>query len=88
MAEETELDGRMRDFEDLMIHCMSDVWLDHPSTFLALETVFQKCVEVGIPPLVFVLCGNFTRKGLAHGQGREIHNYQGSYKFSVVRCSH
>lgn len=66
-----------REFEDLMFHCLSDVWLDHPKTFVGLANIFERCMEAEAIPFVFVLCGNFTSRGIPQGNSREIQAYQG-----------
>lgn len=43
---------------------LSDVWLDHPQTFGALEKLFQGYAEAAeYRPMVFVFCGNFSEQG-------------------------
>ena len=61
----------------MMIHCLSDVWLDHPSTFQGLTDIFNKCVEASMIPRVMVLCGNFVSRGIAQGNERDVRKYQG-----------
>ena len=60
-----------------MFHCLSDVWLDRPATFDGLHNIFQRCMETEMIPLIFVLCGNFTSRGIAQGNSREVAAYQG-----------
>lgn len=43
---------------------LSDVWLDHPRTLVALRRMFEGYAEaVEFRPMVFVLCGNFCQRG-------------------------
>lgn len=43
---------------------LSDVWLDHPSTLVALRRLFEGYAEAAeYRPMVFVLCGNFVQRG-------------------------
>lgn len=43
---------------------LSDVWLDHPRTLVALQRLFEGYAEAAeYRPMVFVLCGNFTQRG-------------------------
>lgn len=67
-----------QELPDLMVHCLTDVWLDHPDTFRGLSSIFDRCVESGAIPRVCVLCGNFTSKGIPQGNAREIQAYQGT----------
>ncbi len=76
-----------------MVHCLSDVWLDHPDTFRALDALFAKCVSaaqapsyasddvdggLNIPlPKLFIFCGNFSTQGVAQGTSKEMQDYQG-----------
>ncbi|KAL5530699.1 DPB2 [Sanghuangporus sanghuang] len=68
-----------KEFENLMFHCLSDVWLDHPQTFVGLANVFERCMEAEMIPFVFILCGNFTNRGIPQGNSREIQAYQESF---------
>ncbi|EJD01129.1 epsilon DNA polymerase [Fomitiporia mediterranea MF3/22] len=78
--EDMEIEQRVsREFENLMFHCLSDVWLDHPETFVGLASIFDRCIEAEAIPLVFILCGNFTSRGIAQGNGREIQSYQENF---------
>lgn len=48
---------------------LSDVWLDHPRTLVALKKMFEGYAEsLEYRPMVFVLCGNFCQRGL-EGEG-------------------
>lgn len=43
---------------------LSDVWLDHPRTLVALGRMFEGYAEaLEFRPMVFVLCGNFCQRG-------------------------
>jgi len=43
---------------------LSDVWLDHPRTLVALRRLFEGYADkVEYRPMVFVLCGNFCQRG-------------------------
>ena len=58
---------------------LSDVWLDHPQTLPGIQKMFDNCIENDFVPRVIVMCGNFTSKSIAHGNGREVGRYQGIY---------
>ena len=86
---------------DTMIHCLSDVWLDHPDTYRALDALFSKCISAAqapsydemdetptIPlPKLFILCGNFSTQGVGQGTSKEMQNYQGAIFRIVPRIS-
>ncbi|KAH8113232.1 epsilon DNA polymerase [Phellopilus nigrolimitatus] len=79
-SEDIEMEKRIaRELPDLMFHCLSDVWLDHPETFRGLSSIFSRCIDAGAIPRVFVLCGNFTSKGIPQGSSREIQAYQDNF---------
>ncbi|KLO18036.1 epsilon DNA polymerase [Schizopora paradoxa] len=75
---------------DTMIHCLSDVWLDHQDTYRALDALFSKCVLAAqapsyddmdeaptVPlPKLFIFCGNFSTQGVGQGTSKEMQNYQ------------
>ena len=62
---------------------LSDVWLDHPQTFGALEKLFQGYAEAAeFRPMVFVFCGNFAEKGWEAAGG--IPRYTGKL-FALLR---
>ena len=42
-----------------------------------LQKTFDNCIENNFFPKVFVLCGNFTSRSIAHGNSRDIQGYQG-----------
>ena len=56
---------------------MSDVWLDDPDTLRGLRRIFDNCIENDYIPLVLIMCGNFSRKGIAHGNARDVARYTG-----------
>ncbi|PAV20866.1 epsilon DNA polymerase [Pyrrhoderma noxium] len=79
-AEDDELELRIaREYPDLMFHCLSDVWLDHPETLSGISSIFMKCVEADAIPKVFILCGNFTSRGIAQGNSRDVQLYQENF---------
>jgi len=81
-----------KELPNTMVHCLSDVWLDHPDTFRALDALFAKCVSaaqapsyasddvdggLNIPlPKLFIFCGNFSTQGVAQGTSKEMQDYQ------------
>jgi hypothetical protein len=65
------------DFQDLNFFFLSDVWLDHPQTFVGLQKIFDNCVENSFIPKIMVFCGDFTSKSIAQGSGRDLLTYQG-----------
>ncbi|KAI5124943.1 hypothetical protein M0805_007370 [Coniferiporia weirii] len=78
--EDAELGKRIiRELPDLMFHCLSDVWLDHPETFHGLSNILNRCVEAGAIPRVFILCGNFSSRGISQGSSREMQAYQDNF---------
>ncbi|KAI0051026.1 DNA polymerase epsilon subunit B [Auriscalpium vulgare] len=64
------------DFSDMTFFFFSDVWLDHPDTMRGLRKVFDNCIENNYIPKVAVLCGNFTSRGIAQGNSRDVQKYQ------------
>lgn len=66
------------DLPDLRFFVLSDVWLDVPETFNGLRKMFDNCIENNFIPKVIVLCGNFTSKGIAQGNGSDLRRYQGT----------
>ncbi|KZV71534.1 epsilon DNA polymerase [Peniophora sp. CONT] len=63
------------DLSHVTFFIMSDVWLDEPDTLRGLRRVFDNCIENDYIPLVLVMCGNFSRKGIAHGNARDVARY-------------
>lgn len=45
--------------------------------------MFDNCIENDFVPRVIVMCGNFTSKSIAHGNGREVGRYQGILSLNV-----
>ncbi|TFY82947.1 hypothetical protein EWM64_g1062 [Hericium alpestre] len=64
------------DFAGINFFFLSDVWLDHPDTLRGLGKIFDNCIENSFIPKVMVLCGNFTSRGIAQGNSRDISRYQ------------
>jgi DNA polymerase epsilon subunit 2 len=76
--EEQNLAVRLKEeHPSLAFFCFSDLWLDHPETLNGLRRIFEACIENAFIPKVFILCGNFSSKGIAQINGREILRYQG-----------
>ena len=71
------------DHPDMRFFVLSDVWLDHPETIAGLRKMFDHCQETGFIPKVIILCGNFSSRGIAQGNARELRRYQGSYGCSL-----
>jgi DNA polymerase epsilon subunit 2 len=77
--EEQSLAVRLREeHPSLAFFCFSDLWLDHPETLDGLRRIFEACIENAFIPKVLILCGNFSSRGIAQTDGREIQRYQGS----------
>jgi len=55
------------------------MWLDHPEAMDGLRRVFEACIDNAFVPKVFVLCGNFSSRGVAQNDGRDILRYQDSF---------
>jgi hypothetical protein len=74
------------ELQDLHCFFLSDVWLDHPQTMRGLQKMFDHCIENNFIPKVMVMCGNFTSRSIASGNGRDIQGYQGviSMEFALV----
>lgn len=64
----------------LAFFCFSDLWLDHPETLSGLKRIFEACIENAFIPKIFILCGNFSSKGIAQTDGREILRYQENFE--------
>ncbi|KAF8974466.1 DNA polymerase epsilon, subunit B [Flammula alnicola] len=62
---------------ELHFFFLSDVWLDHPQTLPGIQKMFDNCIENDFIPRIIVMCGNFTSKSIAHGNGRDVQIYQG-----------
>ncbi|KAG6810867.1 hypothetical protein H0H92_009988, partial [Tricholoma furcatifolium] len=77
LLEDSRFSIRVRDeLPDLHFFFLSDVWLDHPQTLIGLQKMFDNCIENSFIPKLIVLCGNFTRQSISHGNSRDIQNYQ------------
>ncbi len=66
---------------------LSDVWLDHPETMIGLRKMLDHCEDNSFIPKVIILCGNFSSKGIAQGNAREVRRYQGLYPVAGYRRS-
>lgn len=76
---QAQLAARMQtDMPELNFFVLSDVWLDRPDTLLGLRKMLDNCVENSFIPKVFVLCGNFSSRGIPQGNALEIRRYQGT----------
>ncbi|CAA7259855.1 unnamed protein product [Cyclocybe aegerita] len=64
---------------ELHFFFLSDVWLDHPQTLSGIQKMFDNCIENEFIPKVIVMCGNFTSKSIAHGNGRDVQRYQDNF---------
>lgn len=85
---QAQLAERVRgDLADLRFFVLSDLWLDMPETFIGIRKMFDHCVENAFIPKVMVLCGNFTSRGIAQGNSREIRRYQGMLLSPVRWCN-
>ncbi|KAI0081719.1 epsilon DNA polymerase [Panus rudis PR-1116 ss-1] len=80
LLEDAQLANRVRtDLADLRFFVLSDVWLDVPDTLVGIRKMFDHCVENSFIPKLIILCGNFTSRGIAQGNGREVRRYQESF---------
>lgn len=78
-SEKAQLATRLQtDLPDMRFFVLSDVWLDKQDTYIGLRKMFDNCVESNFIPKVFVLCGNFSSRGIAQGNAAEIRRYQGT----------
>ncbi|KAM6495797.1 DNA polymerase alpha/epsilon subunit B domain containing protein [Amanita muscaria] len=68
------------EMQDLNFFFLSDVWLDHSQTLSGLQKIFDNCVENSFIPKLIVLCGNFTSKPIARGNGRDLQQYQENFE--------
>ena len=66
---------------ELHFFFLSDVWLDHPQALPGIQKMFDNCIENDFIPRVIVMCGNFTSKSIAHGNGRDVQRYSGQACF-------
>lgn len=78
MLLQNQLANRLRmDWPDLRFFVLSDMWLDQPDVIHGLKKLLDNCVENQFIPHLIVLCGNFSSRGIAQGNAREIRRYQG-----------
>jgi DNA polymerase epsilon subunit 2 len=76
--EENTLMMRLKEeHPSLAFFCFSDFWLDQPETLGGLRKIFEACIENAFIPKVFILCGNFSSKGITRADGRDVLRYQG-----------
>ncbi|KNZ81530.1 DNA polymerase epsilon subunit B, partial [Termitomyces sp. J132] len=81
LLEDSRFSVRVREeLPDLHFFFLSDVWLDHPQTLIGLQKMFDNCIENSFIPKLIVLCGNFTRQAISHGNSRDIQNYQDNFE--------
>lgn len=48
-----------------------------------LKKLFDNCIENQFIPRLIVLCGNFSSKGVAQGNAREVRRYQGTLQQEI-----
>lgn len=75
LVEEAKLETRLQRLYRPSFIVISDLWLDHPRTTLGLHKLLQTCLEQDWIPLLFVLCGNFTTRGIGQGSGDALVRY-------------
>ncbi|PPQ77434.1 hypothetical protein CVT25_011016 [Psilocybe cyanescens] len=80
LLEDAQIRIRIREeIPELNFFFLSDVWLDHPQTLPGIQKMFDNCIENDFIPRVIVMCGNFTSKSIAHGNGRDVQRYQDNF---------
>ncbi|KAF8205068.1 DNA polymerase alpha/epsilon subunit B-domain-containing protein [Pholiota molesta] len=80
LLEDAQFKVRVREeIPELHFFFLSDVWLDHPQTLPGIQKMFDNCIENDFIPRVIVMCGNFTSKSIAHGNGRDVQMYQDNF---------
>ncbi|KAF8525322.1 epsilon DNA polymerase [Gautieria morchelliformis] len=79
VLEDNRLAEQLSEHTQLTFFILSDLWLDHPRTMVGLRKLFQNCIENNWLPKVFIMCGNFSSKGVAKGSGRNIMKYQDDF---------
>ncbi|KDR83646.1 hypothetical protein GALMADRAFT_235957 [Galerina marginata CBS 339.88] len=80
LLEDAQFKLRVREeIPEMNFFFLSDVWLDHPQTLPGIQKMFDNCIENDFIPRVIVMCGNFTSKSIAHGNGRDIQKYQDNF---------
>lgn len=80
LLEDAQFQARIcEEIPELHFFFLSDVWLDHPQTLPGIQKMFDNCIENDFIPKVIVMCGNFTSKSIAHGDGRDVQRYQENF---------
>ncbi|RDB22824.1 DNA polymerase epsilon subunit B [Hypsizygus marmoreus] len=81
LLEDSAFSARIREeLPDLHFFFLSDVWLDHPQTLPGLQKMFDNCIENSFIPRLIVLCGNFTRRSISHGNSHDVQAYQENFE--------
>ncbi|KAF8913996.1 epsilon DNA polymerase [Gymnopilus junonius] len=81
LLEDEQLGIRVKEeIPELNFFFLSDVWLDHPQTLPGIQKMFDNCIENDFIPKIIVMCGNFTSKSIAHGNGRDVQRYQDNFE--------
>lgn len=79
LQEDAQFEARIQtDLPDLRFFVLSDVWLDVPDTFVGIRKMLDNCIENNFVPKMIVFCGDFTGKGIAQGNGKDMRKYQGT----------
>jgi len=82
---QTQFEIRIREeLPELHFFFLSDVWLDNPQTLPGIQRMLDHCIENDFIPRIIVMCGNFTSKSIAHGNGRDVQRYQGEFLTSEL----
>ncbi|KAF8592440.1 epsilon DNA polymerase [Ramaria rubella] len=79
VLEDNRLAEQLSEHTQLTFFVMSDLWLDHPRTLDGIHKLFHNCIENNWLPKVFIMCGNFSSRGVAKGNGRSIMRYQDDF---------
>lgn len=74
---QNRLADQLSEHTQLTFFILSDLWLDHPRTMIGIRKLFHSCIESNWLPKVFIMCGDFSSKGVVKGSGRDIIQYQG-----------
>ena len=56
---------------------ISDLWLDHPKTLVNLRRMLEVYADAVVPPLAFILCGNFSSVPCTVGGAAGLAKYTG-----------
>ena len=56
---------------------ISDLWLDHPKTLVNLRRMLEVYADSVVPPLAFILCGNFSSVPCTVGGAAGLAKYTG-----------